>query len=103
MAGGISSFPAGLFSCVFNACGLGPFNLSSSGGTVTANPFGVNGATPFTVDGTGINATSNSNNLTILGAPQHRCTLQFVAPNTIFVVCQPNFGAGPGSCASICN
>ncbi len=98
-----NNFVTGSYSCGANTCGIASFNLSKSGSTTTLNSFGANGSTPFTVNSSGNNGTSNSNNLTILGAPQHQCTIQHTAPKTITLVCKNNFGAGPGSCTNTCN
>lgn len=67
-------------------CGIGPTNLSRSGSTVTLNPLGPAGSTPFTI----LNPTtarSVSNNLFILGALGHSCEIRNGTANSFLLFC----------------
>jgi hypothetical protein len=94
-----TNFTSGSYNCS-GSCGIGSAGLTVTSGSnsMTANPFGSNSNAGFTCQGGA--ATSQSNNLNILGAPGHNCQLNAITLNAFGITCRNNSG---GTCTSSCS
>ena len=72
-------------------CGIKSTTLFVIGGSVSLNPFGVNGPTAFSVSGT--TAQSISSDLILFGNGGHSCRLVFISSSEFDLFCDDGGGS----------